>query len=731
MSWARWLIAIILWLCLTVVVGAQDAGQPTPPRGWSADLPAVSDGRHLWLGVADTQPTSVGQPLWPLSAGERPPVPMTALYHADLRAQTPAAPVWEAVTRLQGTLAEGGLIAAEGQLTLIFRDGQIRRLTLRPAPLPGDWYFSETSLHRLPADTTLRAAVADGPRLWALVRVDSGVTLERLDRTQAFDLSSADDTGGAGESADEARQRQRRRSLVLGLPIPPPADRKNDPGDGDGAAGEDGSTDENQRHDEAGSATGEAADAASEDSALADASAWPAERLLVLDSGGWRVVPLPGDWPSQMPVSLVRPRTSGERPVLVVRRPAHATPNEAGSDAEPSRHLDLYEPLDEHPPSDPSAASRDRHPYPAGWTKLTLPLEGQRQAVVLRVGRQLVVASVEEIEAQLTAQLSVIRGQRLIDLGQLSLDGTQRGTDRGRWAAVPAGGAGARSADGGGGAHADAVAWLVGRHDLGRRLLELTQDPSLDLEPGPVLTQMDLRGGVDRPAMTMEFEPRDLWAEVADTVILLGVVLISTVLLVTFWRRDPRANVLVLPRGTVLADPLRRGLAGLIDLAPAVLWVLQAYELNLQQLYDRWPGRGLGTSLEAMVPGLVIIGLVILHTTLLEALTGRSLGKWVTRLRIAGLDGQRPRLWQVLVRGGLRVFDLLAYPLLILVVISPYRQRLGDMVGRTVVVRADAGAEAEGENGGGSTADHGNAVKRPDGADAVEQATGKERSDGE
>ena len=39
-----------------------------------------------------------------------------------------------------------------------------------------------------------------------------------------------------------------------------------------------------------------------------------------------------------------------------------------------------------------------------------------------------------------------------------------------------------------------------------------------------------------------------------------------------------------------------------------------------------------------------------------------------------------------MIRGVLKTFDLIAYPLLILMIISPYRQRLGDMVAQTVVV---------------------------------------------
>ena len=54
---------------------------------------------------------------------------------------------------------------------------------------------------------------------------------------------------------------------------------------------------------------------------------------------------------------------------------------------------------------------------------------------------------------------------------------------------------------------------------------------------------------------------------------------------------------------------------------------------------------------------------------------------------------------QIVIRGVLKTFDLIAYPLLILMIISPYRQRLGDMVAQTVVV-AKAPLDPDVDRGG-------------------------------
>ncbi len=206
---------------------------PGPAREWSADLPAVSDGRHLWLWVADTQPTSAG------SADEPAPVhpdapPVTALYHADLRETAPDGPNWESVARISGRLAPGGVAASEDRLHLIFDSGHIQVLTLRPGRLPGNWFYSTETDRSLPQDTVFRAAAAAHGQLWVLVRVDSPEALQALDQANAQPLRQR-------ESAVRSPQDIRRRNLILGLPLstdlpappphaPPPSGSTANPG---------------------------------------------------------------------------------------------------------------------------------------------------------------------------------------------------------------------------------------------------------------------------------------------------------------------------------------------------------------------------------------------------------------------------------------------------------------------------------------------------------------------
>ena len=213
---------------------------------------------------------------------------------------------------------------------------------------------------------------------------------------------------------------------------------------------------------------------------------------------------------------------------------------------------------------------------------------------------------------------------------------------------------------------------------------------------GPTLAGIDLQGQPAGPAVTLRRDTTSPLQKQADFFIMVGVVVMATLLLFAFWRRDPLAQP-ARPARHARARPLsRRALAGAIDLVPGLLVGSLAFGLSLAELYRWWPGRGIGAEWARLVPGLTAVAVTVVHTAALETLTARSLGKWVTGLSVAGLHGERPKAWQTLARCGLKAFDLIAYLLLVLPVISPYRQRLGDMIASTVVVtkRPDAADDA-------------------------------------
>jgi uncharacterized RDD family membrane protein YckC len=85
------------------------------------------------------------------------------------------------------------------------------------------------------------------------------------------------------------------------------------------------------------------------------------------------------------------------------------------------------------------------------------------------------------------------------------------------------------------------------------------------------------------------------------------------------------------------------------------------------------------------------MGVYLLLTTTMELITrGRSVGKLLTKTRVAALDGSRASASALLVRNLLRVIDILLFFPLSFVLFSPLRQRVGDMAGGTIVIRNDA-----------------------------------------
>lgn len=88
-------------------------------------------------------------------------------------------------------------------------------------------------------------------------------------------------------------------------------------------------------------------------------------------------------------------------------------------------------------------------------------------------------------------------------------------------------------------------------------------------------------------------------------------------------------------------------------------------------------------------PGTLAAGIFVLAMFMyffaMEWLAGGTVGKLLCRLRVANMDGKRCGLVSALVRNFTRPADVLAGPLLVL--FSPMRQRLGDRIAQTVVIK--------------------------------------------
>ena len=204
----------------------------------------------------------------------------------------------------------------------------------------------------------------------------------------------------------------------------------------------------------------------------------------------------------------------------------------------------------------------------------------------------------------------------------------------------------------------------------------------VDVEKGTVETPVELRRQL-RPA----FEDFSL-------LVLVGALLFASLIMFIFRPADPTRMTVTLPPGSRIAEPRRRIGALLIDLFPAALLAGLILDVRMTQVLDvaGMPMRAhhLADSWPMLLMFLVCIG----HCTLSELIWGRTLGKVLLDCWVVGIDGQRPRIVSILVRNAMK-FVALCVPLLFLFVyINQYRQRLGDLAARTVVVTHGESADA-------------------------------------
>lgn len=178
---------------------------------------------------------------------------------------------------------------------------------------------------------------------------------------------------------------------------------------------------------------------------------------------------------------------------------------------------------------------------------------------------------------------------------------------------------------------------------------------------------------------------------------MMSVVMILIVVLILSARRDPQSTLPRLPPNMRIAA-LARVIAAVIDFAPAL--VLAMYLYNVRQpgeLFVYWPTFTL--EWERSIPAMVAIGIFVGHTFLFELLAGASLGKLITGIRVADLGGGRAGPTQVFLRNLAKAVELAVPLLLIVPLMNPHHQRLGDLIGRTVVVHRKPGPPAPGTDG--------------------------------
>jgi uncharacterized RDD family membrane protein YckC len=145
---------------------------------------------------------------------------------------------------------------------------------------------------------------------------------------------------------------------------------------------------------------------------------------------------------------------------------------------------------------------------------------------------------------------------------------------------------------------------------------------------------------------------------------------------------------------TALADLGSRIIAGLIDYIIIGIIAAVLFFLLLIPVFMRGPMYG------GMMPGIawgwyggmfgIQFVLWLIYFTYFEGTSGQTIGKKVAHIKVVRMDGSKCDFGAALIRNILRIIDSLPFVYIIgiiLIATTQKKQRLGDMLGKTIVVK--------------------------------------------
>lgn len=209
-------------------------------------------------------------------------------------------------------------------------------------------------------------------------------------------------------------------------------------------------------------------------------------------------------------------------------------------------------------------------------------------------------------------------------------------------------------------------------------------EPTAD-RGGVRLTAIDVEGGALGEATEFRRRLRPALQDFS-LLILVGALLVAMLLMFLFRPGDPAHVTVNMPRGMQVAEPRRRFVALLIDLLPAAILSSLILRIPLLDVFSlsRLPMRA--QHFDEMAPMLLMLALCAAHCTLSELLWGRTLGKALMDCSVRATDGHAARPLAVLVRNAMKLVALLVPVLFLFVYLNQYRQSLGDLTARTMVL---------------------------------------------
>ena len=125
----------------------------------------------------------------------------------------------------------------------------------------------------------------------------------------------------------------------------------------------------------------------------------------------------------------------------------------------------------------------------------------------------------------------------------------------------------------------------------------------------------------------------------------------------------------------------KRILGGIIDIIVIVIFVIIWSMLFGSNVNGMYTVTGLPALIETLVP--------ILYFIIMEATTGKTIGKYIVKTKVVNAQGGKISWGQSIGRNLMRIIDGLFIYLVAVIAIaaSKDKQRLGDMVAKTYVVK--------------------------------------------
>ncbi len=234
---------------------------------------------------------------------------------------------------------------------------------------------------------------------------------------------------------------------------------------------------------------------------------------------------------------------------------------------------------------------------------------------------------------------------------------------------------------------------LAGVTRLGDRII-LAWTPT---EPNAplLLGSVGLNGQIARTEpLTILTEPEPSGDSALVIEIMMGAVLVAMFVPLFILRPRGPQKPFGLPKLYQPGNLLKRLIAGAIDLLPFMAVASAALGAEPSSMDDVWEMANIRNHpVEHAYWMVAMLGAYVVYGVIMEYRFGATVGKLITRLRVVGNGGEKPDLRACFLRNIVKIVELstfLVALLIVLPIVTPYRQRLGDMLARTSVVEKDS-----------------------------------------